>query len=69
MLAHSERVARGIDSEEAERLGVELEMGWTGESEGMKLPDGVKRVNGWKEVVEFVEGVVGRREEGVEMTR
>lgn len=58
MLAHAERVARGIDSEAAERLGEEMARGWTGESEGQELPACVRRVRGWEEVVRVMEGLV-----------
>jgi len=64
-LAHAERVARGIDSEEAEELGEriakegqERQVGWTGESEGQVLPSVVRRVRDWQGVVEVVKELV-----------
>ncbi len=52
MLAHAERVDRGIDSEEGEKLAGKL--GWSGEDIGQALPECVRRVRDWKDVVEFV---------------
>lgn len=58
MLAHAERVARGIDSEAGEQLGEEIARAWTGESEGQELPACVRRVRGWEDVVQVLGGVV-----------
>jgi hypothetical protein len=63
-LAHAERVARGIDSEEGEQLGeriVEEEertVRWTGECEGQVLPTVVRRVRDWEGVVKTVRELV-----------
>lgn len=56
MLAHDERIRRGIDTERAERLGEQLR--WTGEDIGQALPLEIKRVRDWNEVVEFVKSQI-----------
>lgn len=51
-MAHNERIARGIDTDEGEALAGKLM--WSGEDVGQALPTAVHRVRDWSEVVAFV---------------
>jgi hypothetical protein len=52
VVAHNERIARGIDTDEGEALAGKLM--WSGEDVGQALPTAVHRVRDWSEVVAFV---------------